>query len=422
MMDKERKWFVGIDWGSQEHVVSLCDEGGSKIGQRKFPHGGTGLTDMMDWLLKATGGEPGEVHVAIETPHGPIVEALLERGFNVYSINPKQLDRFRDRFTVAGAKDDSRDADVLADSLRTDMRAFRKLSIADPVIVELREWSRIDEELKVEHGRLTNRFKHQLWRYYPQMLELADDVGANWFLDLFEAVPTPEKTAKVREKTIARILKDNRIRRFDAAHVLSELRKPALAVAPGTIEAATARIRGLIERIRLINGQLTEAGQQLDRLCKQLSEPLANEDGETTPGQKTEQRDAAILDSLPGVARTILATLLAEATDTLQRKDYHALRAVCGSAPVTRRSGKSCRVVRRYACNRRLANAAYHWGQNAIQRDPTSRAKYDALRAKGHGHARALRSVVDRLLNVACAMLKSGTLFDPEFAGKRTTG
>jgi transposase len=422
MMDKERRWLVGIDWASEEHVVSLYDEGGSKIGQRKFPHGGTGLTDMITWLLKASGAQPGEIHVAIETPHGPIVEALLERGFNVYSINPKQLDRFRDRFTVAGAKDDSRDADVLADSLRTDMRAFRKLSIADPVIIELREWSRIDEELKVEHGRLTSRLQHQLWRYYPQMLELADDVGADWFLDLFEVVPTPEKAAKVREKTIARILKDHRIRRFDAAHVLSELRKPALTVAPGTIEAATARIRGLIERIRLINGQLTEAGRQLDRLCKQLSEPVANEDGETAPGQKTEQRDAAILDSLPGVARTVLATLLAEAPETLQRRDYHALRALCGSAPVTRRSGKSCMVVRRYACNRRLTNATYHWAQNAIQRDPTSRAKYDALRAKGHGHARALRSVVDRLLKVACAMLNNGTLFDPEFASKRATG
>jgi transposase len=422
MMDNERRWFVGIDWGSQEHVVSLYDHAGEKIGQRKFLHDGTGLADMIAWLLKASGGGPGEIHVAIETPHGPIVEALLERGFNVYSINPKQLDRFRDRFTVAGAKDDSRDADVLADSLRTDMRAFRKLSIADPLIVELREWSRIDEELKVEHGRLTNRLQHQLWRYYPQMLELADDVGANWFLDLFEAVPTPEKAANVREKTIARILKNYRIRRFDAAHVLSELRKPALAVAPGTIEAATARIRGLIERIRIINGQLADAGRQLDRLCKHLSEPVANEDGETAPGQKTEQRDAAILDSLPGVARTVLATLLAEASDTLQRRDYHALRALCGSAPVTRRSGKSCRVVRRYACNRRLANAAHHWGQNAIRWDATSRAKYEALRAKGHGHARALRSVIDRLLNVACAMLKSGTLFDPEFASKRATG
>jgi transposase len=422
MMDKDRRWFVGIDWGSQEHVVSLCDDTGKKIGQRKFPHGGTGLTDMIAWLLQASGGKSGEIHVAIETPHGPIVEALLERGFVVYSINPKQLDRFRDRFTVAGAKDDRRDADVLADSLRTDMRAFRKLSVADPVIVELREWSRIDEELKVERVRLTNRLQHQLWRYYPQMLELADDVGANWFLDLFEALPTPEKAASVREKTIARILKNHRIRRFDAAQVLSELRKPALTVTPGTIEAATARIGGLIERIRLINGHLAEAGRQLDRLCKILSEPVADEGGEAASGQKTEQRDATILDSLPGVARTVLATLLAEATDTLQRRDYHALRALSGSAPVTRRSGKSCVVVRRHACNRRLRNATYHWAQTAVRCDPISKAKYEALRAKGHGHARALRSVADRLLNVACAMLNSGTLFDSEFAGKRATG
>ena len=42
--------------------------------------------------------------MAIEMTHGPVVEALLERGFCVYGINPKQLDRFRDRFTVAGAK------------------------------------------------------------------------------------------------------------------------------------------------------------------------------------------------------------------------------------------------------------------------------------------------------------------------------
>src|SRR5499427_8487408 len=144
MMHEERRWFVGVDWASREHVVSLCDGEGKKIAQREFIHGGTGISDMIAWLLKASGGTPGEIHVAIETPHGPIVEALLERGFNVYSVNPKQLDRFRDRFTVSGAKDDSRDADVLADSLRTDMRAFRKLSIAEPTIVELREWSRIE--------------------------------------------------------------------------------------------------------------------------------------------------------------------------------------------------------------------------------------------------------------------------------------
>ena len=52
MMDKERSWFVGIDWAAQEHVVSLYDGAGNKIGQRKFSHGGTGLTDMIAWKPK----------------------------------------------------------------------------------------------------------------------------------------------------------------------------------------------------------------------------------------------------------------------------------------------------------------------------------------------------------------------------------
>jgi hypothetical protein len=199
---------------------------------------------------------------------------------------------------------------VLADSLRTDMRAFRKLAGVDPLIVELRECSRIDEELKAERVRLTNRLRDQLWRYYPQMLELADDMGANWFLDLVEAVPTPEKAARVRETSIARILKNHRIRRFDATHVLNELRKPALTVMPGTIEAATTHIRGLIERLRVINNQLGDVERQIDRLCKNLSEPVADSDGETTPRERNEQRDAAILDSTPGIGRTVPSTLI----------------------------------------------------------------------------------------------------------------
>src|SRR5262245_40198212 len=59
IMHEERRWFVGIDWASQEHVVSLCDGQGKKMGQRKFAHGGTGFSDMIAWLLKTSGGEPG---------------------------------------------------------------------------------------------------------------------------------------------------------------------------------------------------------------------------------------------------------------------------------------------------------------------------------------------------------------------------
>ena len=79
-------------------------------------------------------------------------KTLLERGLEVHAINPKQMDRFRDRFTMAGAKDDSRDAEVMASSLRTDPRCFRSLAVADPIVIELREWSRMADDLGTDFG------------------------------------------------------------------------------------------------------------------------------------------------------------------------------------------------------------------------------------------------------------------------------
>ncbi len=377
-MTDQRQWYAGVDWASESHHVFLTDGDGRKIGERVFRHGGEGLAEMAAWLMATSGAVEGsQIQVAIEVPHGPVVETLIERGFKVHAINPKQMDRFRDRFTLAGAKDDSRDAEVMASALRTDPRCFRLLAVADPVVIELREWSRIAEDLGAERNRLTNRLREQLWRYFPAVLELETDLGAEWLLDLWETVPTPDKAARIRETTIAKVLKRNHIRRLDAAHVLDVLRKPPVQVA-------------------VVNLIPTE---------------------ETEPGQR-KQHDVEILASLPGVGRIVLATLLAEAFDALQRRDYAALRSLTGVAPVTKRSGKSCIVVRRQACHDRLATAMYHWARVAVQHDAKSRAKYAALRSRGHSHGRALRSVADRLLNVACAMLKTGTTFNPSLAAQ----
>lgn len=414
-MTNERRWYAGVDWASESHHVFLTDHAGAKIGEKIFKHGGEGLAEMAAWLLSVSGAaESAQMDIAIEVPHGPVVETLIERRFNVYAINPKQMDRFRDRFTLAGAKDDSRDAETMASALRTDPRCFRLLTAMDPIVIELREWSRIAEDLGHELVRLTNRMREQLWRYFPAMLDLESDLSAPWLLDLWEAAPTPDKARRIREATIARVLKQNRIRRFDATHVLSMLRQQPVTVADGTTQAAQAHIATLIARIRLLNRQIDEAHRRLDQLTAQLA---SSEESE--PGQ-VKQHDAEILASLPGVGRIVLATLLAEAFDALQRRDYAALRSLTGVAPVTKRSGKSCIVVRRQACNDRLSNAMYHWARVAVQHDRTSRAKYAALRGRGHSHGRALRSVADRLLNVACAMLKTGTTFNPSPAAPNT--
>ena len=396
-------WFVGIDWATSAHQVCIIDAAGQELGQQSFLHSGSGLSAMANWLLASTGADPESIAIAIEVPHGAVVESLLLDGFKVHSINPKQSDRFRDRLSPAGAKDDRRDARVLADALRTDRNSFRPLDLPDPLVIELRDQTRIVEDLTRQRTRLGNRIRGQLNRYYPQFTGLSDAATESWLLELWKIAPTPARAHTVSKARVARLLKRNRIRRIDAGEVLETLRQPKLKVAPGTAEGAVRQISVMVDQVLLIQRQLADVNSQLDETIEALAERAS--DG---------QRDVAILKSLPGVGRMVLATLLAEAYELLRRRDYQALRCFSGTAPVTKRSGKAMMVVRRRAYHRRVGEAMWHWSRTAIQHDPVSRRKYDALRARGHTHARSLRSVGDRLLAVACAMLESQTLYESD--------
>ena len=291
-------WFAGVDWGSRKHQACVLDAAGKVLGEREFEHGGAGLSQMADWLLSFGAGEVSEIGVAIETPRGPVVETLMERGFAVHSINPKQLDRFRDRISPAGAKDDRRDARVLASALRTDSHCLRRLEPTDPAIIELREWSRLDEDLTRERVRLANRMRQQLWRYYPQFLDAVDDdVAAPWALDLWRRLPTPRAGQRVREATLTGVLKRHRIRRITASTLRARLRAPAVKLAPGAAEAAVAHVRLVTERLALVNRQLHHARHELDRLVHQLADAAPAADADASAEDESSSkgpRDAAI--------------------------------------------------------------------------------------------------------------------------------
>ena len=175
--------YVGIDWATQTHQVCLVDPAGrrrERLAEQTVPHSGAALTALVDGAAAAV-ADPARIAVAIEVPRGAIVEDLPARaGCHVFALNPKQLDRFRDRHTVAGAKDDRRDAFVLADAVRTDRAAFRRVDPEDPRLLPLRELSRLHGELVEEHGRLSNRLREQVWRFYPQLLALSPAADEPW--------------------------------------------------------------------------------------------------------------------------------------------------------------------------------------------------------------------------------------------------
>lgn len=249
---------------------------------------------------------------------------------------------------------------------------------------------------------------------YPAMQTLTDDFAEPWFLELWNAAPTPVRARQLRKSRVEQLLKRHRIRRIDAEAVLRTLREPAIKVADGVTEAACIHLRSLIARLRVVNREIRDAEGALDKICTAIGETPAE------PGEGLQRQDIMILRSMPGIGRVNLAALISEGSGPLRSRDYSALRTLSGAAPVTKRSGKSHIVIMRYAAHVRLRNTIYHWARVAIQHDPKSRSRYVALRQRGKSHGRALRGVADRLLALACVLLQKQTPYDPQFGQTAT--
>lgn len=391
--------YVGIDWATREHQVCLVSSEGQQLVQKSFGHSSDGLRELIEWLRQHQ-ANGSTIAAAIETPQGLVVDALLDAGVAVYAINPKQLDRFRDRHNVAGAKDDRLDAFVLAASLRTDIGLFRRIDPMPEALVELRELSRARDDFLHEHQRACNQLRDLLLRTLPDLLALCPGADANWLWDVLELADSPKALRTVKAKKLVPLLR--RVKKFTARELEAVLAKPITA-APGVAEGVIRRIRLLLPMIRTSRAQLTECERQLETLLDEL------------PSKG--HRDASILLSLPGLGKILTAVLIAEASQPLSLRDYQRLRSITGVAPITQATGKRSRdkakVLMRQACSDRLRFAMHHWARAAIPLAPHVREHYTKLRHRGHSHGRALRGVGDRLLRIATSMLKAGESYDP---------
>jgi transposase len=393
--------FVGIDLGRWLHVASVVDSNGAFVGERSFAQSVEGLAIIIEWLIDLAEQLPQRISVAIEKPHGAVVETLLMRGFAVFAVNPKQVDRFRDRFALCGAKDDRRDAFVLADALRTDGHRFQRLNLPPPDIVVLREHLRSRSQLVKQHVALSSQLRELIVGCWPHLLELAPK---NKAVDIFfaELLLLFFDVNNANMDSLRALIQKHRIRRVSFDDVIRTLQAPTLCVAPGTLDAAEAHATILVQQLLLVIRLRRHADQFLEKWFKKHQKCS---DHELT--------DAAILTSLPGVGALVLASLLCYAHASVRLRNLDALRSLGGVAPVTKQSGNRRQVLLRRARSQPLNFALHHWAHMAVLRDSKSEQHYRRLRNKGHSHARALRGVIDRLLSVAVAMLRDRTLYDP---------
>ena len=96
--------FAGSDWPTQTRPVAVVDADGEILGERAFARNGEGLATMADWIL---GRNPDGRAAVIEKPHGPEVDALLERGVAVFASSVPIILQFRSGMSRFGFRFDA---------------------------------------------------------------------------------------------------------------------------------------------------------------------------------------------------------------------------------------------------------------------------------------------------------------------------
>jgi transposase len=131
--------------------------------------------------------------------------------------------------------------------------------------------------------------------------------------------------------------------------------------------------------------------------------------------------DAAIFASFLGVGPIGTAVLLAEiGEDRSHDPAVEVLLAEAGLAPVTRASGRSCRVRFRYAANRQLREACTWWAFNSLKESTWASEVYRQARTRGQHPYRALRGLGARWVRVLWRCWTDRIPYDPAKHHKTT--
>ena len=389
--------FVGIDWSEQHHDIEVQDPNGGVLATARVRDGVDGI-GRLHALLGDHADEPADVIVGIEIDRGLLVGSLVAAGYEVFAVNPKSVDRYRDRHSLSGAKSDAGDAKVLADLVRTDRHNHRTVAGDSDLAEAVKLTARTHHSLIWARQRQVNQLRSALREYYPGALaafgtELADrDAVA-----VLTKAPTPELGRRLSTAQIASALRRaGRQRNIDtrAAAIRDALRAPQLAAAPMVAEAYGDTTTALVAVIATLNTQIAQL--------------------ETVLADRFEQHpDAAIYRSLPGLGDVLGARVLSEFGDDPNRyADAKARKNYAGTSPITKASGKHRVVLARFHRNRHLADATMWWAFCSLSSSPGARAFYDRRRAADDTHHQALRALANRWVGILHGCLRHSVAYD----------
>jgi transposase len=379
----------GIDVHAKMLVACLNKEGRKEA--RTYSTMTDDLLRLLDWL-----SAEGCTHVAIESTgvYWRPVFNILEGTLEVMLVNARDAKGFKAR------KTDVSDAEWLADLLR---HGLLKASFIPPLhIRELRELTRYRESLVREQTALANRIQKLIESGNIKLGQVVSDALGVSGKQMLRALAAGETDAEKMSELARRRMKR---------------KKPELKRAlTGRLTAAQRWVlTELLDSYEQVEAALARAEEKIRAEVEQAPDPFVGE-------------AAKLLDTIPGVAERVAATIVAEIGVEMERfpTDKH-LASWAGMCPGNNESAGKRKTGKTGKGNRYLRAALVQAAWAATHQKGTYLAAQYQRLVKRMGKKKALVAVGHSILVIVYHVLRNkasyqelgGDYFDQRDAEKR---
>lgn len=382
--------YVGIDIGSGFHHAAIFTEGQEVLKRCKISHCIRDISRFIEELeeLKMEHGCT-EIMIGMESSNGyaaPMDRMLVHAGFKVIAINSVTIDKYL-KLVGQARKDDAYDAELIGRYLIDiyHLKGMRKHAqeIGYPGQAStgnFRALTRHFRTTKRELTWVTNRLRKHLLGYFPDFLEVFEDVQTKTARILLRHYGTISKAKSARQSSIAKLR-------------LSSKR----TIGPN----AAAKLKALVQEIQYVDPLEEEMGVITHDMVCQMNWLIDQLDG---LAERIEQCVASmqcvqeVIAHVPGAGAHNTAELLAEIGDVRRFSTREKFSIYCGIGCLNRSSGKQAGARKPIHSNHRAKGVMSMMAQSAILCDKVSRRYYDKKRSEGKSHWHAIKCLAKYLL------------------------
>ena len=389
--------YVGIDWADESHKIFITDDSAQRLDSFSIEHSHSGIEKLFE-RVRHLAKDQKQVLFALETSKGLLVSSILDAGYTVYAINPKSVDRYRDRYKVSGYKTDDFDAMVLANILRTDRYNHRKILPDSPITTELKILTREYSQLVRIETIFINQLTSCLKDYYPVALDLFCKLDQPVTLDFLQTFPTVEHLKKASVQKLCKFLSKHHYPGVveKANEIYQKLKEPQFQVDSFIATAKSQFMITLVKQLQLLLPQVQSFKKKIEQLLDQ-------------------HPDKEIFNSLPGAGVILSAKMISEFGDNRQRyKNVSSVQAEAGTAPVTESSG-NCKFVHfRKSCRKSFRDTMHQFAFCSIKESSWAYERYRHYISSGKKHSHAIRCLANAWLEIIFPMWKNHTPYSEQ--------